>query len=96
MRIVIDIQGCQSEGSRIRGIGRYSLSFVKSLIRNFSEHEYILFANSSLYDSRMDFSEELQNRSLNVNYFTLHFPVLSKHTFPFSLKAWLGRAYALQ
>ena len=72
MRIVIDIQGCQSDGSRIRGIGRYSLSLVKAIIRNFTEHEYILFANSSLYDSRMDFADELQNQ--NVTYFNWFAP----------------------
>ena len=38
MRIIIDVQGCQSEGSRGRGIGRYSLSLIKSLISNYPEH----------------------------------------------------------
>ena len=45
MRILIDIQGCQSDGSRFRGIGRYSRCLVKSLITNYPQHEYILFAN---------------------------------------------------
>ena len=30
MRIIIDLQGCQSDGHRVRGIGRYSLSLIKS------------------------------------------------------------------
>ena len=59
MKILIDIQGLQSPGSRSRGIGRYARSFVKSFIRNSSDFEYILFANSSLIDSRDDFIEEL-------------------------------------
>ena len=41
MRILIDIQGCQSDGSRFRGIGRYSRSLIKSLITNYPQHEYI-------------------------------------------------------
>lgn len=41
MRIVIDMQGAQSQ-SRLRGIGRYTLSFVEALIRNKGEHEVIL------------------------------------------------------
>lgn len=41
MRIVIDLQGMQN-GSRHRGIGRYSLSFAKALIRNNRNHEIII------------------------------------------------------
>ena len=41
MRIVIDMQGAQSK-SRLRGIGRYTLSFVEAVIRNKGEHEVIL------------------------------------------------------
>lgn len=38
MRIVIDLQGAQSE-SRFRGIGRYSLSLAQAMARNAGEHE---------------------------------------------------------
>ena len=55
MRIIIDIQGCQSEGSRNRGIGRYSFNLISSLIRFYPDNEYILFANSSLIDISSDF-----------------------------------------
>jgi glycosyltransferase involved in cell wall biosynthesis len=41
MRIVIDLQGVQSE-SRFRGIGRYSLSFSKAIARNRGSHEVFL------------------------------------------------------
>ena len=41
MRIVIDLQGAQTE-SRYRGIGRYSMSLAKSIIRNRGEHEIII------------------------------------------------------
>lgn len=41
MRIVIDMQGAQTE-SRFRGIGRYTLSFAQAIVRNRGEHEIIL------------------------------------------------------
>jgi glycosyltransferase involved in cell wall biosynthesis len=41
MRIVIDMQGLQTE-SRFRGIGRYTLSFSQAVVRNRGEHEIIL------------------------------------------------------
>ena len=44
MRIVIDMQGAQS-ASRARGIGRYSLSFTKALVRNGGGHEILLALN---------------------------------------------------
>lgn len=41
MRIVIDMQGAQT-ASRFRGIGRYTVSFAKALVRNRGDHEIIL------------------------------------------------------
>ncbi len=50
MRIVIDMQGAQSE-SRFRGIGRYSLSIAQAIVRNAVGHEIILVLNSMLSDT---------------------------------------------
>lgn len=50
MRIVIDMQGAQTD-SRYRGIGRYSLSFVKALARKKGEHEIILALNGAFQQS---------------------------------------------
>jgi glycosyltransferase involved in cell wall biosynthesis len=47
MRIVIDMQGAQTS-SRFRGIGRYTLSFAKAVIRNRGEHEIILALSGML------------------------------------------------
>jgi glycosyltransferase involved in cell wall biosynthesis len=59
MRIVIDLQGAQSE-SRFRGIGRYSLSLAKSIIENRGEHD-ILVALSGLFpDTIMPLRFELE------------------------------------
>lgn len=44
MRIVIDMQGAQTE-SRYRGIGRYTLAFAQAVARNRGEHETILALN---------------------------------------------------
>lgn len=44
MRIVIDMQGAQTE-SRFRGIGRYTMSFAQAVVRNRGEHEVILALN---------------------------------------------------
>lgn len=53
MRIVIDLQGAQSE-SRFRGIGRYSLSLAQAIARNAGEHEIWLALNARLPESIAD------------------------------------------
>ena len=47
MRIVIDLQGAQSE-SRFRGIGRYSLALALGVARNAGPHEVWLLLNAAL------------------------------------------------
>lgn len=47
MRIVIDLQGAQSE-SRFRGIGRYSLALALGVARNAGAHEIWLVVNGGL------------------------------------------------
>ena len=50
MRIVIDLQGAQTE-SRFRGVGRYTLSIAKAMCREADGHEIILLLNSALPDA---------------------------------------------
>jgi glycosyltransferase involved in cell wall biosynthesis len=50
MRIVIDLQGAQSE-SRSRGIGRYSLSLAQAMVRNCGNHEIIIVLSGLFPDS---------------------------------------------
>ena len=50
MRIVIDLQGAQSN-SRFRGIGRYSLALAQGIIRNRGNHEVIIVLNGMLRES---------------------------------------------
>lgn len=50
MRLVLDMQGAQTQ-SRFRGIGRYSMSFARAVVRNRGEHEVILALNGMLAES---------------------------------------------
>jgi glycosyltransferase involved in cell wall biosynthesis len=50
MRIVLDLQGCQSV-SRLRGIGRYSLALAKAIVRNAGEHEVWIVLSDLFPDS---------------------------------------------
>lgn len=50
MRIVIDMQGAQSE-SRYRGIGRYTMAFAQAVVRNRGKHEIFLVLNGMFPDS---------------------------------------------
>jgi len=70
MRIVIDLQGAQSTGSRNRGIGRYSTSLALAMCRNRGSHEIILALNSafgqSVEDIRDEFAELLPPEAIRV------------------------------
>ncbi|MCX5824883.1 MAG: glycosyltransferase family 1 protein [Deltaproteobacteria bacterium] len=52
MRIVIDMQGAQTE-SRFRGIGRYTMSLAQAIVRSRGEHEIIL-ALSGLFPDTIE------------------------------------------
>lgn len=52
MRIVIDLQGAQTE-NRFRGIGRYTLSFAKAIVRNRGAHE-VFIALNGLFDDTIE------------------------------------------
>lgn len=71
MRIVIDLQGAQTE-SRFRGIGRYSLSFAKAVVRNRGNHEVILALSGFFPDSiepiRAAFNDILPQENIRVWY----------------------------
>ena len=47
MKIVIDLQGAQTE-SRFRGIGRYSISLAKAIVANAGEHDVYIALSKSL------------------------------------------------
>ena len=71
MRIVIDLQGAQTE-SRFRGIGRYSLSLAKAIIRNRKDHEIIIALSGLFPDTiepiRAAFDDLLPQENIRVWY----------------------------
>ncbi|GHZ26237.1 glycosyl transferases group 1 family protein [Vibrio cholerae] len=81
MRIVIDMQGAQSE-SRFRGIGCYTMAFAQAVVRNCGEHEVIL-AVSGLFPETIEpiraaFDKLLPQNNIRVWY--APGPVLERHT----------------
>lgn len=50
MRLVIDLQGFQSIGSRMRGIGRYSLSLARAMARAPRGHDLVIAMNYAIPD----------------------------------------------
>lgn len=71
MRIVIDLQGAQTE-SRFRGIGRYTISLTQAIIRNRGEHEIIIALNGLFPDTiepiRATFNDLLPQENIRVWY----------------------------
>ena len=59
MRIIIDLQGLQSEGSRTRGIGRYSFEIIRNLIKLSPSDHFVLIANASLRNLQTQFKSQL-------------------------------------
>jgi glycosyltransferase involved in cell wall biosynthesis len=51
MRLVIDLQACQSAGSRYRGIGRYSRSLAEGMLRAGRGHDVWIALNGGLPDT---------------------------------------------
>lgn len=69
MRIAIDMQGAQT-GSRLRGIGRYTQSLVRAMVRNRGGHEIILVLNGAFQDTvdsiRAEYAELLPVENIRV------------------------------
>lgn len=74
MRILLDLQGAQGE-SRLRGIGRYSLSLALSVARNARGHDVHLLVNGAFPEGidhiREAFAGLLPRESIHV----LHVPL---------------------
>jgi glycosyltransferase involved in cell wall biosynthesis len=48
MRVLIDLQACQSPGGSIRGVGRYCLALAQAMARESNEHEIWFMLNGSM------------------------------------------------
>lgn len=97
MRVILDLQGCQSS-SRLRGIGRYSLSLAKAIVRNAGDHD-IWIVLSDLFpglveELRLEFSGMLPPEKLVV--MSLPGPVKAQSGRPWrTAAAELIREYAI-
>ncbi|WP_320055536.1 glycosyltransferase [Desulfuromonas thiophila] len=71
MRILIDLQAAQSQ-SRFRGIGRYSLAFVRALLQQRTQHEIVIALSGLFPDTldaiRLSFADVLAPERLRVWY----------------------------
>ena len=93
MRIILDLQGAQN-GSRFRGIGRYTLSLARQMVLTGGDrHEFHLLLNASLPDALVEVAaafDGLLPRS------QLHVIALPKPTIEmFPENAWRTRAAEL-
>jgi glycosyltransferase involved in cell wall biosynthesis len=77
MRIVLDLQGAQSETSRFRGIGRYSLALAEAIAREPGKNDVWLVLNGRFPDSieplRAEFAHLIPPERIRI--FTLPGPV---------------------
>ena len=58
MRIIVDLQACQS-GSRLGGIGRYSMNLAEAMIRQCGQHELVFILNNLFPDTIPEIVQKL-------------------------------------
>lgn len=75
MRIILDLQACQTPGSRNRGIGRYSMSLARAMIEDGRGHEFIVVLNGAFPEAAELIKERLSDIVPSQNFKT--FDVLS-------------------
>lgn len=70
MRIIIDMQGAQTLGSRKRGIGRYTFSLAQAIVRQRGPHDVVLVLNGAYPDAvewlRAEFAGMLPHDNIRV------------------------------
>lgn len=70
MRIVVDLQSCQS-GSRYGGIGRYSMNLVQAMARNAGSHDLHLVLSNQMPDGIADIYNSIDTLipKSNIHFF---------------------------
>lgn len=81
MRIVIDMQGAQTE-SRFRGIGRYTMSFAEAVCRNCGEHEIFLALSGAFPESILPIREAFQGLLPDENIKVWDVPTPANYSLP--------------
>lgn len=79
MRIVIDLQGAQSTGSRNRGIGRYALSLAQGVVRNRGNHDVLLVLSGAFPEAVDSIREVFQDLIPQENIVVWHVPEAVSH-----------------
>lgn len=51
MKLLIDLQGFQSRGSRVRGIGRYTMSLAQAMARRAGSHDLSIMLSDAIADA---------------------------------------------
>ena len=95
MRIVIDMQGAQSTGSRERGIGRYTLALAKAIVRSRENHEVFIALNGLFPETvepiRETFNDLLPQEYIRVWYAPAPVDAMDRRNDPRRLVAELLR-----
>jgi len=98
MKILIDLQPCQGESS-FRGIGRYSMSLTKAIVRNKGNHDVYILLNGAFLDSIERIKKEFKGLLPKENILTFFIPTpvaqIEKENIWRSKVAELIREYAI-
>lgn len=73
MLLLLDLQGCQNN-SRHRGIGRYSLSLAKAMLRNRGSHRVMLLLNGLFADMLEPLRQEFKGLAAPEDFIVLDVP----------------------
>ncbi|MFP3159782.1 MAG: glycosyltransferase, partial [Hydrogenobaculum sp.] len=98
MKILIDLQPCQGE-SAFRGIGRYSMSLTKAIVRNKGNHDVYILLNGAFLDTIERIKSEFKGLLPKENILTFFIPTpvtqIEKENIWRSKVAELIREYAI-
>ena len=74
MRILLDLQGCQSTGSRDRGIGRYSMALAGAMVAAGPAHEFHVLLNAAFPEYADRIRAQLGDRIPAERFHAFHVP----------------------
>ncbi len=74
MRIAVDLQACQTAGSRNRGIGRYSMALIQAMARQAKGHDLRIVLNAAFADTIEPIRHALDGLVSPENIVTFHLP----------------------
>lgn len=78
MRIVLDLQACQTENSPYRGIGRYSLSLAKAIAAQRKNHDLRFALNDTYSDHIPNIKDQFAQLADDGNFSYYKYPLPDK------------------